>query len=70
MCGEGLTEECFVCDICEACADRYGECGVLGHAEFAVRVPTQVVRSAAVPTLHNSKVVDMDAKNDLFSLSV
>ncbi len=28
ICGEMLTEECFVGDICEACADRYDECGV------------------------------------------
>ena len=41
----------------------------LDHAEFAVRVPTQIDPSAPVRTLHYAKVVGMDATNELFSLT-
>jgi hypothetical protein len=41
----------------------------LDHVEFAVRVPTQIEPSASVQALHYSKVVNMDATNELFSLS-
>ena len=41
----------------------------LDHAEFAIRVPTHIDPSAPAQTLHYSKVVAMDATNELFSLS-
>ena len=41
----------------------------LDHAEFAVRVPTQIVPSSPTQTMHYSKVMHMDAQNELFSLS-
>jgi len=41
----------------------------LDHAEFAVRVPTKINPGAAIQTLHYAKAVEMDATNELFSLS-
>ena len=41
----------------------------LDHAEFAVRVPTPVVAGGPGQTLHYTKVIEMNATNEFFSLS-
>ena len=41
----------------------------LDRAEFAVRTPTDVGENAAATTLHYSKVTQVEAKNEVFSLA-